>query len=265
MLLFAFHASTHMVAAGDTWVAMACGRHFSNHGVDTVEPFSFNSHPAGPSEETLEKHPNWTHGLIKKWHPTGWINQNWLTHLIFYKLANWFGDGDSYNYNTLVYWKFVLYGLAVFCVYAAGKLLGVGDILAATGACFAVYIGRTFYDIRPAGYSNLLAPVLILLLVLTVVKNYRLIWLVVPLIVFWANVHGGYLYASIMLVPFAGIHLLLRLPRRWTLCLGFVGLWLVLYLLSYKFIGNNYYLQVQKMLGNDVSAPTLFKDKTLII
>ena len=44
MLVFAFHASTHMVAAGDTWVAMACGRHFVNHGVDTIEPFSANSH-----------------------------------------------------------------------------------------------------------------------------------------------------------------------------------------------------------------------------
>ncbi|MHC4912144.1 MAG: hypothetical protein ACYTE5_03955, partial [Planctomycetota bacterium] len=38
MLIFAFHASTHMVGAGDTWVAMACGRHFINHGVNTVEP-----------------------------------------------------------------------------------------------------------------------------------------------------------------------------------------------------------------------------------
>ena len=44
MLIFAFHSSTHMVGAGDTWVAMTCGRHFINHGVDTVEPFSANSH-----------------------------------------------------------------------------------------------------------------------------------------------------------------------------------------------------------------------------
>ena len=51
MLIFTFHACTHMVAAGDTWVAMTCGRHFVNHGVDTVEPFSANSHKAGPTEE----------------------------------------------------------------------------------------------------------------------------------------------------------------------------------------------------------------------
>ncbi|MEN8126535.1 MAG: hypothetical protein ABFR90_01895 [Planctomycetota bacterium] len=265
MLLFAFYASTHMVAAGDTWVAMACGRHFDNHGVDTVEPFSFNSHSAGPSDEALEKYPEWTRGIIKKWHPTGWINQNWLTHLIFYKLASWFGDDGSYNYNTLVYWKFAIYFLAVICIYATGKLMGAGDFLSAAGACFAMVVGRTYYDIRPSGYSNLLVPVFILLLALTIYKNYRLIWLLVPLMVFWANVHGGYLYAFIMLVPFAGIHLLLRLPRRWTFCLGFIGLWLVLYLMSYKFISNNNYLQVQKMLGQDDSVPILFKDKILII
>ena len=44
MLVFTFHACTHMVAAGDTWVAMACGRHFVKHGVETVEPCSANSH-----------------------------------------------------------------------------------------------------------------------------------------------------------------------------------------------------------------------------
>ena len=53
MIIFAMHASTHMVGAGDTWVALACGRHFINHGVDTVEPFSANSHKAGPTEETM--------------------------------------------------------------------------------------------------------------------------------------------------------------------------------------------------------------------
>lgn len=255
MLLFSFYASTHMVAAGDTWVAMACGRHFSNHGVDNDEPFSFNSHPPGPSEETLANFPEWSHGLISKWHPTGWINQNWLTHLIFYKLATWFGDGDSYNYNTLVYWKFVLYGVTVLCVYATGRVLGVGPLLSAAGACLAMVVGRSFYDIRPAGYSNLLVPVLILVFSLTTYRNYRLIWLIVPVVVFWANVHGGYLYAFMMLVPFAGVHLLLRLPRRWSICIGFIGLWLLMYLMSYKFIHgqksiiDHYFAQLQQIFG----------------
>lgn len=272
MMLFAFYGSTHMVAAGDTWVAMACGRHFDNHGVDTVEPFSFNSHHAGPTEEDIAKWPEWAQTLskpfslktIQKWHPTGWINQNWLTHLIFFKLASWFGEDGSYNYNTLVYWKFVIYFLAVFCVYGIGKVLGAGDFLSAAAACFAMVIGRTFFDIRPAGYSNLLVPAYVLVLVLTTYRNYRLIWFIVPLIVFWANVHGGYLYAFIMLVPFVGIHLLLRLPKQWSICLGFIGLWLVMYLMSYKFISNTSYLQVQNLLGADASVPALFHDKLFL-
>ena len=248
ILLFAFYASTHMVAAGDTWVAMACGRHFANHGVDTVEPFSFNSHKAGPSDEQLEKFPEWSRGIIRKWHPTGWVNQNWLTHLGFYKLATWFGEGDNYNFNTLVYWKFVIYFITVLLVYAVGKVLGAGNTLAAAAACLAMVVGRTYYDIRPAGYSNMLTPAFILILALAMYRNYRLIWLAVPLIVFWANVHGGYIYAFIMFVPFIGINVLLRLPRRWALCLGFIGLWAVLYLMSHKFITHEYYLAAQKAL-----------------
>ena len=54
MIIFALHACTHMVAAGDTWVAMACGRHFVHHGVDTVEPFSANSHKPGPTPEEIK-------------------------------------------------------------------------------------------------------------------------------------------------------------------------------------------------------------------
>ncbi|MHC5082683.1 MAG: hypothetical protein ACYTET_01915 [Planctomycetota bacterium] len=265
MLLFAFYASTHMVAAGDTWVAMACGRHFDNHGVDTVEPFSFNSHHAGPSKETLEKFPEWSRGLIKKWHPTGWINQNWLTHLIFYKLASWFGDGDTFNYNTLVYWKFVLFTLTVFCVYAVGKVVGAGDTLSAAGACLAMVVGRTFYDIRPACYSNLLVPLLILIFALTVYKNYKLIWLLIPLVLFWANVHGGYIYAFIMLVPFVGIHLLLQLPKRWSICLGLSAVWLVIYLISYKFLNNDVYLTIMnKALGKAAKPLVMSKDIMLL-
>lgn len=264
MILFAFYASTHMVAAGDTWVAMACGRHFAHHGVDTIEPFSFNSHPAGPSDEQLQKFPVWSRSLIRWWHPTGWINQNWLTHLIYYKLAVWFGSEEKPNYDVLVIWKFGLYFLTVFCVYGIGKLLGAGDLLSAAAACMGMVVGRTFFDIRPAGYSNLLVPVYLLVLALATYRNWRLIWLMIPLIVFWANVHGGYIYAFIMFVPFIGIHLLLNLPRRWTVSLGCIGLWLVLYLMVYKFLTNDYYIQIQTLLNSDYKTAS-FVSKMLVM
>jgi len=225
MLIFALHACTRMVGAGDTWVAMACGRHFINHGVDTVEPFSANSHKPGPTKEEVKTWPKWAQWItdkvgletVKYWHPTGWVNQNWLTHVIFYWLSHLspFADADTFSFNTLVYWKFTIYILTVICVYYTGRLLGVNPALSAVFACFAMFTGRSYFDIRPAGFSNLLVAVFLLVLVLATYRNILYIWLVVPIVVFWCNVHGGYIYAFIMLVPFVALNFLTSFfPKR---------------------------------------------------
>jgi hypothetical protein len=233
MLIFAIHASTHMVAAGDTWVAMACGRHFVNHGVDTVEPFSANSHDAGPTEEEIKTWPGWARWItdkvgletVKKWHPTGWVNQNWLTHVIFYSLSTTLGSEQDPYFNALVFWKFALYILAVICVYYTGRLLGAHRVLAAVLACFALFTGRSFLDVRPAGFSNLLVAVFLLILVLTSYRHILWIWLMVPLAVFWCNVHGGYVYEFIMLVPFIGLHFFINCNKKWAAILYNATAW----------------------------------------
>ncbi len=256
MLVFTFHACTHMVAAGDTWVAMACGRHFVNHGVDTIEPFSANSHKAGPTPETMDKYaktlyddiaemeiqgqghgikyslvrwwadkcddfenwPQWKQSFTKWIHPTGWINQNWLTHVIFYKLVpkSSYEDGVSFTSNALVYWKFAIYILAMICVYYTSRIIGANRYVAVVFSCFALFVGRSFLDIRPAGFSNLLVAVFMLILVLSMYKNYKYIWLIVPLVVLWCNLHGGYIYVFIMMIPFIGLQLFTCLNRKWT-------------------------------------------------
>ncbi len=218
MLIFALHASTHMVGAGDTWVALACGRHFYNHGVDTNEPFSANSHRVGPTAAEIATWPEWAQTIanrvgmdtVKYWHPTGWINQNWLTHVIFHWLAyhSPFADGPSLSFNTLMYWKFAIYILTVICVYYTGRVMGAHPALSAALACAAMFIGRSFLDIRPAGFSNLMVALFMLILALSTYRNYLYIWLIVPAIVFWANLHGGYIYVFIALTPLVGIRLL---------------------------------------------------------
>jgi hypothetical protein len=268
MLIFAFHACTHMVAAGDTWVAMACGRHFVNHGVDTVEPFSANSHDAGPTEAEVETWPSWARWItekvgletVRKWHPTGWINQNWLTHVIFYRLTTMLGSAAEPCFNALVIWKFAVYFLAVAAIYLTARLMGVAPAPAAAASGFALFIGRSFFDIRPAGFSNLLVAVFILILALTSHRNALYVWLIVPVIVFWSNVHGGYIYAFIVLVPFVGWHLIVRLPRRWLVAVYSILTWMVLYGLTHQFLGrlaeltNEYFPQrhaVAPSAGND--------------
>lgn len=235
MLIFALHACTHMVAAGDTWVALACGRHFIHHGVDTIEPFSANSHKPGPTPEEIKTWPGWAQWItnkvgletMKALHPTGWINQNWLTHVIFYLLVpkSSYADGVTFSSNALVYWKFAIYILTAICVYYTGRLLGVHPALSAAFACFAMFTGRSFFDIRPAGFSNLLTAVFLLILVLSTYRNILYIWLIVPLTVFWCNVHGGYIFAFIMLVPFVIFHLLTSFTKKRFVSIGRRGLY----------------------------------------
>ena len=248
MLIFTFHACTHMVAAGDTWVAMACGRHFINHGVDTVEPFSANSHHAGPTDKEIKTWPDWAQKLteivgvetVKKWHPTGWINQNWLTHVMFYWLSHKspFADAAERSFNTLIYWKFAIYIFGMICIYYTARLLGAHPYLAAIFTCFAMFIGRSLIDVRPAGFSNVLTAAFLLILVLATYRNVLYIWLLVPLTVFWCNVHGGYIYAFIVMVPFVGLHLLTVLPKKWTVCLYSIAAWTGLYLFVFRFLNK---------------------------
>jgi hypothetical protein len=245
MIIFALHASTHMVGAGDTWVALACGRHFINHGVNTVEPFSANSHKAGPTQEEIKTWPNWAQWItykvgiktVKYWHPTGWVNQNWLTHVMFYWLTTLspVADAETLSFNTLVYWKFAIYIITVICVYYTGRLLGVNPALSAVFACFAMFVGRSLLDIRPAGFSNLLVAVFLLILVLATYRNILYIWLVVPLTVFWCNVHGGYIYVFIMLMPFVRLHLGAALPKRWVVILNIASFLFFFILLGSKY------------------------------
>ncbi len=227
MAVFTFYACTHMVAAGDTWVAMACGRHHLDHGVDTVEPFSANSHSSGPTQEEIEQWPGFFRSLaksvgietVRKIHPTGWVNQNWGTHVTFYSLARKFGSDGDLNYDMLIVWKFVVNFLAAGVIYLLARVIGVRGPLSAVAAAVALVIGRSFLDVRPAVYSNLLVPCVLLVLCLTVYKNRHFIWLMLPVAVFWGNVHGGYIYIFIMMVPFIGMHFLTAIPRKWSLIL----------------------------------------------
>jgi len=239
MIIFALHASTHMVGAGDTWVAMACGRHFINQGLShdtvTVEPFSANSHKAGPTYEEIKTWPQWAQNItdkvgletVKFWHPTGWLNQNWFTHVIFYWLTHLspVADADNYSFNTLVYWKYAIYIITVICVYYSARLMKVNPALAATLACFALFIGRSFLDIRPAGFSNALTAILILVFALTTYRNILYIWLIVPMAVFWCNVHGGYLYLFMMLVPFTGMNFIALASKKRFTTIGMRGIY----------------------------------------
>ncbi|MHC4423978.1 MAG: hypothetical protein ACYSWR_04850 [Planctomycetota bacterium] len=88
-----------------------------------------------------------------------------------------------------------------------------------------MFVGRSFFDVRPAGFSNLLVAVFLLILVLATYRNILYIWFVVPVVVFWCNVHGGYIYAFIMFVPFVALNLLTSVSKKKFVSIGLKGVY----------------------------------------
>jgi hypothetical protein len=103
--------------------------------------------------------------------------------------------------------------------------LGANPALSAVFACFAMFVGRSYFDVRPAGFSNVLVAVFLLILVLATYRNFLYIWLIVPVVTFWCNVHGGYVYAFIMLVPFVVLNFLTSFSKKWFVSIGLKGVY----------------------------------------
>ena len=101
-----------------------------------------------------------------------------------------------------------------------------------------------------------MVPLYLLILLLTTYRDHRYIWLIVPVIVFWCNIHGGYIYAFIVFAPFLGLHILINLPRRWTIAVYSSLAWLALYAVTYKFMHHDNYVSLHRALDSQfVPAP----------
>jgi hypothetical protein len=206
-------AATAMVQADDTWIGLACGRHIVAHGVNDEDPFSFNSRPAaatavGPRAST------WRH-LGARWLPSGWINQNWLTHVLLYELEEHFG------YDSLIFLRFAVYLAAAACLWLTSRLIGVSPAACAVAIALAMVTARSLLEMRPQDLTNLLVTVEILLVVYSIRRRVGALWGVLPVLALWSNLHGGFIFGFIVLVVFA---LGAGLGRGWWLGLASVRL-----------------------------------------
>ena len=180
------HAASHMDVGVDTWVSLAGGRHILAHGVDAVEPFSFNSRPA-----TLPGSGLWA------WlHPEGWINQNWLTHVVLASANRAFG------LNALVALKYLTYALVATLLLITARERRAHPVPAILLAAGALLAGRTFFEIRAQDATNLLACALMLILTLAVLRGPRAAPLLVPLFALWGNTHGGFVWGLLAVAAF---------------------------------------------------------------
>jgi hypothetical protein len=172
----------------DLWISLAGGRHILAHGVDSIDPFSsasLQATPAGPGAGRWERLLAWAH-------PRGWINQNWLSHVWLIWLASRLGLG------ALFWWKLVVYALVAGGLVATARLRGAGWELSMVAAAAVVAVAREFWEIRAQDHTNLLLVGLLLVLAMAR-RQARWVWAAVPLVAVWANTHGGFVYAFVVL------------------------------------------------------------------
>lgn len=172
----------------DLWISLAGGRHILAHGVDSVDPFSATSLPAtrvSPDAGRWQRLRVWAH-------PRGWINQNWLSHVWLAWLASRLGLG------VLFWWKLGVYALVVAGLVATARLRGAGWELSMVAAAVAIAVAREFWEIRAQDHTNLLLAGLLVVLAMAR-RRAGWVWATVPLMAVWANTHGGFVYAFVVL------------------------------------------------------------------
>jgi hypothetical protein len=207
-LLAALYCGTGMVQAVDTWWGLAAGRRIASHGVSDADPFTFSARP--PAASRLSPGAPAGQRLAAWARPTGWINQNWLTHLLLYELTAAFG------LNALVGFRFAVYLAAGVLLVAAARVHGASLAAAAAAAALALVACRPFAEFRAQELSIVLAAALLLLLAVAVHRAPAALWAVAPLVAVWANVHGGFVYALVALALYAAAATVARRPGgRW--------------------------------------------------
>ncbi|MBN2376766.1 MAG: hypothetical protein JXD22_10210 [Sedimentisphaerales bacterium] len=200
-------SATLTIGGNDTWVAMACGRYqlgpwamedpgrtwqmklldeFGVH-ITWCDPFSATSRPYYPDDKNN----------------FGWVNQNWLTHVLFYKMKTAYG-GDEFGPQKgeflIVIYKFVQAVLTGLFIYWAARVLGAHPLIAAGTVAFGMLLSRSFIDLRPNVSSSLFAAIMILILAYW--KKgcpWAVLWMI-PVMIVWSNVHGGFIYAIMIFV-----------------------------------------------------------------
>ncbi len=114
-----------------------------------------------------------------------WVDQQWLAHLGLYGL--WLAGGWRLALLSVV----VLYLAAFAVAAAAARLLGASDrsVALAAGAGFITGISNTVFRAQIPAY--VLFSLVFVLLAADARKHSRLAYLVFPLLLLWANIHGS--------------------------------------------------------------------------
>ena len=184
---FAATLITHLrtALAADGWMALLSGRIVAQHGL--------------PSHDTLTI---WAHGR-------DWVDQQWLAQLGLYELERLGG----LQLVMLVHAGLVTLGLAGAAVL--GRRLG-GSARSTTWVALPVLVA--FWPgaavMRPQSFAYPLFVAALWLLLEDLRLQSRRVYLVLPLLVLWANLHGSVIVGSALVSGYALLELVRSLWKK---------------------------------------------------
>jgi len=143
----------------------------AHHHVPTHDPFSW----------TMLGHP--------------WVTQEWLFEVILAWLSRHAGFVGIWGLLVAVHAATVLTLYRVACSASNDN-----RVASAILACVGTLAGLVFWTLRPQMFSYLLFAVFLWLLGRVRAGHFRVLWLVPPLFLFWANVHASVSIGTVMLV-----------------------------------------------------------------
>jgi hypothetical protein len=177
---FAAVLITHLrtALAADGWMALLSGRVVAEHGL--------------PSHDTLTI---WAHGRT-------WVDQQWLAQLVLYELERVGG----LPLVLLLHAALVTLGLGAAAVLA--RRLG-GSARSTTWVALPVLVA--FWPgaavMRPQSFAYVLFVGVLWLLLDDLRSPSRRVYLVLPLVVLWANLHGSVIVAAALVAGYGLIEL----------------------------------------------------------
>jgi hypothetical protein len=168
----------------DSWYTLVSGRVIAQHGLP---------HHDGLTVLTLGRR---------------WVDQQWLAHLGLYAL--WSAGGWPLAAFAVV----VLYVSAFILSAGAARALGASDrsVAVVLTLCFITGLSNTVFRAQIPAY--LLFAGVFVLLVVDDRRPSRRIWLVLPLLVLWANLHGSVVLGAALVSLRGLVALILRARGR---------------------------------------------------
>lgn len=120
-----------------------------------------------------------------------WIDHEWGSGVVFYALLKWFGE------EGLVFLKFLLLFGIFYCVYETNQLKSREDItpyrMLYYFAFLMAVINGFSTTLRSQAFTYFFFALWIYLLEKTKKGNNKFLWIFPLTMLFWANLHGGFL------------------------------------------------------------------------